>query len=307
MEKALQWCECDDNDEYFYLEEDDCTDELLLVSVAGRYTFKLSVTDMIITCRDKREPVKKWISLMETESFGEGEVVKVLERATVHYKSISDALDELDEEMDDDDDDDDDGLDIPIIAEKKENTKTPAMIEKERQFEELLKTLKTGTGDKSSVDRILSDYRSIFLSKAKYGWDATPRDGDLFNWEIKLFDFEKGTPLYDDFQKYKQTRGKDYVDMLLSFPPEYPFKPPFLRILRPRFQFHTGRVTIGGSICHELLTTKGWKPVNDIESIITTIRAEITDPEAKARLDLTSEADYLVCYLLFFLFCSLFF
>lgn len=34
--------------------------------------------------------------------------------------------------------------------------------------------------------------------------------------------------------------------------------PPFVRVVRPRFQFRTGHVTIGGSICMELLTLSGW-------------------------------------------------
>ena len=31
-----------------------------------------------------------------------------------------------------------------------------------------------------------------------------------------------------------------------------------MRVIRPRFAFHTGHVTVGGSICIELLTSSGW-------------------------------------------------
>jgi hypothetical protein len=31
-----------------------------------------------------------------------------------------------------------------------------------------------------------------------------------------------------------------------------------VRVIRPRFAFHTGHVTVGGSICIELLTSSGW-------------------------------------------------
>jgi hypothetical protein len=31
-----------------------------------------------------------------------------------------------------------------------------------------------------------------------------------------------------------------------------------VRAIRPRFAFHTGHVTVGGSICIELLTSSGW-------------------------------------------------
>jgi len=41
---------------------------------------------------------------------------------------------------------------------------------------------------------------------------------------------------------------------------DYPVDPPFVRVVRPRFAFHSGHVTIGGSICMELLTRSGWSP-----------------------------------------------
>lgn len=42
----------------------------------------------------------------------------------------------------------------------------------------------------------------------------------------------------------------------MIFPPNFPFAPPFIRVIRPRFMFRTGHVTIGGSICTEMLTNK---------------------------------------------------
>ena len=38
----------------------------------------------------------------------------------------------------------------------------------------------------------------------------------------------------------------------------YPFAPPFARVILPRFKFKSGHVTTGGSICMQLLTTSGW-------------------------------------------------
>ncbi|GFR75314.1 ubiquitin-conjugating enzyme E2 Q2 [Elysia marginata] len=68
----------------------------------------------------------------------------------------------------------------------------------------------------------------------------------------------------------------------MRFPPDYPFSPPFIRVLRPRFQFLTGHVTLGGSICMQMLTKSGWQPSNDIESILVQVRAEIlSDPSAR--------------------------
>ena len=43
-----------------------------------------------------------------------------------------------------------------------------------------------------------------------------------------------------------------------------------------------GHVTVGGSICMELLTRSGWLSTNDIEGILVQVRAEImSDPRAR--------------------------
>ena len=55
------------------------------------------------------------------------------------------------------------------------------------------------------------------------------------------------------------------IELEMTFPNEYPMKPPFVRVVRPRFKFLTGHITIGGSICMEVLTSSGWSPSNDIE------------------------------------------
>ena len=47
-------------------------------------------------------------------------------------------------------------------------------------------------------------------------------------------------------------------------------------------QFLTGHVTIGGSICTQLLTKSGWISTASLENIIVQIRAEIVaDPNAQ--------------------------
>ena len=50
------------------------------------------------------------------------------------------------------------------------------------------------------------------------------------------------------------------VTLEFRFPLSYPSLPPFVRIITPRFAFHTGHITVGGSVCAEFLTTTGWKP-----------------------------------------------
>ena len=42
----------------------------------------------------------------------------------------------------------------------------------------------------------------------------------------------------------------------------------YIRVLRPRFQFRTGHVTLGGSICTQLLSNEGWNPMYRLEQIL---------------------------------------
>lgn len=98
----------------------------------------------------------------------------------------------------------------------------------------------------------------------------------------------------------------------MIFPQNFPFAPPFIRVIRPRFMFRTGHVTIGGSICTEMLTNKvrlpwiaahtlcleltralqGWSPANTIEATLVSIRTNLITANPPAALDLTNRMDY---------------
>lgn len=75
----------------------------------------------------------------------------------------------------------------------------------------------------------------------------------------------------------------------LSFPSTYPAAPPYVRVIRPRFAFRTGHVTIGGSICTEMLTSAGWSSTMTVESVLVGIRANMII--GGARLDLAKRYD----------------
>src|SRR5690606_31809485 len=109
----------------------------------------------------------------------------------------------------------------------------------------------------------------------------------------------------------QQRKNIGFVELEMIFQANYPFSPPFLRVVYPRylrlslnrapwfykklhvahrFQFRTGHVTIGGSICMELLTPSGWRPTNDIESVIIQIRSEMI--AGAARIDFRTDIPY---------------
>jgi len=136
--------------------------------------------------------------------------------------------------------------------------------------------------------RLISDVKALMRSDSvKNGFTATPINingsENLYVWEVRLFDFEG--ELGKDMKKYEQISGRNYVELKIQFSKDYPFMPPFVRVIEPRFMFRTGNVTLGGAICMEMLTLTGWRAINSIESIIMTVRSQIGSKESGGRLD----------------------
>lgn len=102
-------------------------------------------------------------------------------------------------------------------------------------------------------------------------------ESDIHVWHIYVYNFTPDTEVYKDFQKYNISA----VQLEVIFPQNYPFDPPFIRIISPRFQFRTGHITCGGSICMELLTPQNWSPAYNIESVIIQIKALIIEGGGK--------------------------
>merc|ERR1719199_1582712 len=104
---------------------------------------------------------------------------------------------------------------------------------------------------------------------AEAGFNIEPKSEDSMDtWTIRLFGFDADSNLSQDLM----VLGLDHVELEMSFPDQYPFAPPFVRVVRPRFKRQTGFV-MNGALCMELLTADGWNPVNDIESVIVSIRS----------------------------------
>jgi ubiquitin-conjugating enzyme E2 Q len=134
--------------------------------------------------------------------------------------------------------------------------------------------------------RLLAELQLIKKSNAeKSGFSVAPVKKNLFLWEVRLFGFDG--ELGDDMKRARV----DHILMEVSFPPNFPFAPPFCRVIRPRFVFMTGHITIGGSVCTELLTQSGWVPQTTIESVIVSIRVEMM--AGNGRLDVGNrQGDY---------------
>lgn len=102
---------------------------------------------------------------------------------------------------------------------------------------------------------------------------------DMSIWKVFMSKFPEGEAITKDLNK----RGIDEIELEIRFPPNYPIDPPFIRIVYPRFEYQTGHITSGGSICMDILTHQSWSPIMSMESILVQIRALIL--EGGGRLD----------------------
>lgn len=159
-----------------------------------------------------------------------------------------------------------------------------------RDMKELLPNTSNFTPSGSSqqaTQRLLSELKQIMKTDPeKQGYSVKPIKDNLYHWEVRFFDFDKEEPLAADLKKTKEKA----ILLHVTFPQTYPFDPPFIRVIKPRFAFRTGHVTIGGSICTEMLTRSGWTPANTVESALVSIRANLL--LGGARLDLSNKSDY---------------
>ncbi|KAL2195812.1 hypothetical protein P885DRAFT_39439 [Corynascus similis CBS 632.67] len=109
---------------------------------------------------------------------------------------------------------------------------------------------------------------------------------NLYQWIVELHSFDESLPLAQDM-KLAQIGS---VVLELRFGPDFPFSPPFVRVVRPRFlpfmNGGGGHVTAGGAMCMELLTGSGWSPANSMESVLLQVRMALCNVEPRpARLE----------------------
>ena len=113
---------------------------------------------------------------------------------------------------------------------------------------------------------------------------------------VEMHSFDTSLPLAKDMIKEKI----DSVVFELRFGPNFPFSPPFIRVIRPRFlpflSGGGGHVTAGGAICMELLTNSGWNPSTVLEAVLLQVRMAITSTDPKpAKLEYhNAKSDYSV-------------
>jgi len=211
------------------------------------------------------------------------DVGEVMDIVTKQYEAISSAEDDNDygDEEGMDEDYDDDGFNFVQEEKKSGPKKAPEPEVDTSKF-----AIPSGY-EPACIQAIIQEYKNVLSqTKEERQFDAEPMGDNIAQWSIKLYGIPTDEPLYKDMKQM----GIDHITLHVVFPPNYPFGPPFLRVIRPRFAFRTGHVTIGGAICTHVLTNDGWVATYRLPQILVDVRAMMIS--GNGRLDTGNRSDY---------------
>ncbi|XP_019606769.1 ubiquitin-conjugating enzyme E2 Q2 isoform X1 [Rhinolophus sinicus] len=139
------------------------------------------------------------------------------------------------------------------------------------------------SGSVQASDRLMKELRDIFRSQSyKTGIYSVELINDsLYDWHVKLQRVDPDSPLHSDLQILKEKEGIEYILLNFSFKDNFPFDPPFVRVVLPVLS--GGYVLGGGALCMELLTKQGWSSAYSIESVIMQINATLVKGKARVQ------------------------
>lgn len=137
------------------------------------------------------------------------------------------------------------------------------------------------------------------LAEVKKTVDALKPGGDIERFDVVFQNTQQWTvtfpsasfiedapDLFNDLETFaSRFQKRAEVVLEIDFPDEYPNIPPFVRVVSPRFAYRKGHVTVGGSMCTEILTTSGWRNMGVIQLILFLHNLLI---DGKGRIDMSS-------------------
>ncbi|XP_044515101.1 ubiquitin-conjugating enzyme E2 Q2 isoform X2 [Gracilinanus agilis] len=163
---------------------------------------------------------------------------------------------------------------------EKENLATLERIRKNQRQDHLSGAV---SGSVQASDRLMKELRDIYRSQSyKTGIYSVELVNDsLYEWHVKLLKVDPDSPLHHDLQVLKEKEGVEYILLNFSFKDNFPFDPPFVRVVAPILS--GGYVLGGGALCMELLTKQGWSSAYSIESVIMQINATLVKGKARVQ------------------------
>jgi ubiquitin-protein ligase len=146
-------------------------------------------------------------------------------------------------------------------------------------------------GPSTSSNRLMKELKEMYRSQ-KYKENAYQIElvnDSLYEFNIKLNKIDTDSGLWKDLESLEYNGGKNHVLLNFHFSEQFPFEPPFVRIVYPII--HGGNVTMGGAICMELLTKQGWSCLYNIESVILQVAATISKGRAPLNVNLDTNIE----------------
>ena len=98
---------------------------------------------------------------------------------------------------------------------------------------------------------------------------------NLYEWNVKLLRVDPESQMAKDMKEL----GIPHILLNLIFPDNFPFAPPFMRVVEPRIE--KGFVMEGGAICMELLTQRGWASAYTCEALIMQFSASLVKGQGR--------------------------
>uniref|UniRef100_A0A8C3VCJ2 Ubiquitin conjugating enzyme E2 Q2 n=1 Tax=Catharus ustulatus TaxID=91951 RepID=A0A8C3VCJ2_CATUS len=123
------------------------------------------------------------------------------------------------------------------------------------------------SGSVQASDRLMKELRDIYRSQSyKTGIYSVELVNDsLYEWHVKLLKVDPDSPLHSDLQVLKEKEGVEYILLNFSFKDNFPFDPPFVRVVSPKLCF------------------LGWSSAYSIESVIMQINATLVKGKARVQ------------------------
>ncbi|XP_004530266.1 ubiquitin-conjugating enzyme E2Q-like protein 1 [Ceratitis capitata] len=98
---------------------------------------------------------------------------------------------------------------------------------------------------------------------------------NLYEWYARLHIVDPDSKLAKDMTEM----NIPFILLHLVFPDNFPFAPPFMRVVEPRIE--KGFVMEGGAICMELLTPRGWASAYTVEAVLMQFAASLVKGQGR--------------------------
>ncbi|CAM9317067.1 unnamed protein product, partial [Phaeothamnion confervicola] len=145
---------------------------------------------------------------------------------------------------------------------------------------------------KGSSQVLISDLLQLQRRSQELGMAVEPVEDNIYHWRVTVnaSAFDPSSPLAGDLAALRARFGFGYVELELQFTVDlYPFFPPLVKLVRPRFQgFMMGRIA-----SMDILQLSSWFCVDGMPVVLEGVRKAL---QGWARLDVDSELNDLALH-----------